>query len=109
MLLVLLVLLLLRQYHQQHQKHQYHRRQHWQRAGGAAGAAGLIQNGGFAYHTVWKVILGVVEPWYTLHTYFLYQRLRQSKKVWRPKKFGLAPTNEFASMSCLSTKVVYLR
>ena len=125
-LLVLLVLLLLRQYHQQHQKHQYHRRQHWQRAGCAAGAAGLIQNGGFAYHTVWKVILGVVEPWYTLHTYLMYKRLQktkktkkqlyfasilifQSKKCWRQNRLCLAPTYVFASMSCLTTKLVYLQ
>ncbi len=33
----------------------------------------------------------------------------QSKKCWCQKRLCLAPTNEFASMSCLSTKLVYLR
>jgi len=31
------------------------------------------------------------------------------KKNWRRKKLSLAPTNEYASMSCLTTKLVYLQ
>ena len=40
--------------------------------------------------------------------YFASILIFQSKQCWRQKQLCLAPTNVFASMSCLTTKLVYL-